>query len=84
MRQVILATHSPYFLQLQIPDDVLLAQETMIRHGDSSVRGLRCYCLEGSWRAAARGGGSVLGLSMMQDYLQPPEGAQLRLPFKSA
>ena len=83
MRQVILATHSPYFLQLQNPDDVLLAQETMIRDGDSSVRALRCYPLEGTWRAEAGGGGSALGLSMMQDYLQPPEGVQLRLPFGS-
>lgn len=84
MRQVILATHSPYFLQLQNPNDVLLAQETMIRHGESSVRGLRCYPLEGTWRAEVEGGGPALGLSMMQDYLQPPEGVQLRLPFDSA
>ena len=83
MRQVILATHSPYFLQLQNPDDVLLAQETMVRYGDSSVRGLRCYSLENSWRTVAEDAGSVLGLSMMQDYLQPPEGVQLRLPFDS-
>ena len=82
MRQVILATHSPYFLQLQSRNDILLAKETMMRYGDSSVRGLRCYPLEGSWRAASEGGGPVLGLSMMQDYLQPPEGVQLRLPFE--
>ena len=84
MRQVILATHSPYFLQLQSPNDVLLAQEAVMRYGESSVRGLRCYPLDGSWRAGAEGGGSALGLSMMQDYLQPPEGVQLRLPFGSA
>ena len=83
MRQVILATHSPYFLQLQDPNDVLLAQATTIRHGESSARGLRCYPLEGSWRAEFEGGGPALGLSMMQDYLQPPEGVQLRLPFES-
>ena len=81
MRQVILATHSPYFLQLQSPNDVLIAQETLMRCGDSSMRGLRCYSLEGSWRAAVESGNSVLGISMMQDYLQPPEGVQLRLPL---
>ncbi|MDD9980178.1 MAG: ATP-binding protein [Gammaproteobacteria bacterium] len=81
MRQVILATHSPYFLQLQSPNDVLIAQETLMRCGDSSMRGLRCYSLEGSWRAAVGSGNSVLGISMMQDYLQPPEGVQLRLPL---
>ncbi len=83
MRQVILATHSPYFLQLQNADDVLLAQEATLRYGDSSVRGLRCYPLKGSWRTEAEGGGPALGLSMMQDYLQPPDGVQLRLPFDS-
>ena len=83
MRQVILATHSPYFLQLQNSDDVLLTQEAMMRYGESSVRGLRCYPLERSWRAEAEGGGPALGLSMMQGYLQPPEGVQLRLPFDS-
>ena len=82
LRQVILATHSPYFLQLQSRDDVLLAKEAMLRCDGSSVRGLRCYPLEGSWRAADEGGGSALGLSMMKDYLQPPDGVQLRLPFE--
>ena len=82
MRQVILATHSPYFLQLQESDDVLLAHETMVRYGDASVSGLRCYALKGSWRAESDGGTSVLGLSMMRDYLQPPEGVQLRLPLQ--
>ena len=83
MRQVIVATHSPYFVQLQNPDDVLLAKETMMRCGHSSVRGLRCYSLKGSWRATTDGGGPVLGLSVMRDYLQPPEGVQLRLPFET-
>ena len=84
MRQVILATHSPYFLQLQNPDDVLLAMDTAMRHGDSPVRGLRCFPLKGSWRAMAEGYGSALGLTMMQAYLQPPEDAQLYLPFEPA
>lgn len=82
MRQVILATHSPYFFQLQEPDDVLLAEETMVRYAGSSVRGLRCYALKDTWRATADGGATVLGLSMMKDYLQPPEDVQLRLPFQ--
>ena len=82
MRQVVLATHSPYFLQLQEKNDVLLAKEIMMQYCDSDVRGLRCYPLKGSWRALADGAGSALGLSMMQDYLQPPEGVRLRLPFE--
>ena len=84
MRQVILATHSPYFLQIQNPDDVLLAMETAMRYGDSLVRGLRCFPLKGTWRAMAEGHGAALGMTMMQAYLQPPENAQLCLPFESA
>ena len=83
MRQVILATHSPYFLQLQDKDDVLLAKETMMQYSNSPVRAFRCYPLKGSWRANAEGARSALGMSMMRDYLQPPEGVQLRLPFES-
>ena len=82
MRQVILATHSPYFFQLQEPDDVLLAEETMVRYAGSSVRGLRCYALKDTWRATADDGATVSGLSMMKDYLQPPEDVQLRLPLQ--
>ena len=82
MRQVILATHSPYFLQLQNSDDVLLAVEAVMRYEDTRIHALRCFPLKGSWRAAAADGdGYALGLTMMQDYLQPPEGVQLRLPF---
>ena len=83
MRQVILATHSPYFLQLQNKEDVLLAMETAMQYSDSLVRVFRCYSLGGSWRANADGARFALGMSMMRDYLQPPEGVQLRLPFES-
>jgi len=83
MRQVILATHSPYFLQLQNEEDVLLAMETTMQYSGSLVRVFRCYSLGGSWRAHADGARFALGMSMMRDYLQPPEGVQLRLPFES-
>lgn len=83
MRQVILATHSPYYLQLQDKNDVLLAQETMMQYSNSPVRGFRCYPLKGSWRANVDEPRAALGISMMRDYLQPPEGVQLRLPFES-
>ena len=83
MRQVILATHSPYFLQLQYKDDVLLAKEAVLNYSGSAVRVFRCFPLQGSWRARAYGARSALGMSTMRDYLQPPEGVQLRLPFES-
>ena len=51
MRQAILATHSPYFLQLQNREDVLLAKEVVQGKDGEPVRILRCYPLEKTWRA---------------------------------
>ena len=81
MRQIILATHSPYLLQLQEPSDILIARETTMRRGEATVPCFRCYPLVGTWRADKSGHG-VLGLSTMYDYLQPPDGAKLRMPFE--
>lgn len=81
MRQLILATHSPYLLQLQEPADILIARETTMRYGEATVPCFRCYPLAGTWRADKNDHG-VLGLSTMYDYLQPPDGAKLRMPFE--
>ena len=81
MRQLILATHSPYLLQLQEPADILIAKETTIRYGEATVPCFRCYPLAGTWRAD-KSGRAVLGLSTMYDYLQPPDGVKLRMPFE--
>jgi predicted ATPase len=80
MRQVVVATHSPVFVQLQRPDDLLFAQEVRIRgqHGEP-IRTVRFRPLEDTWRA--RHGESAIGLSTMVDYLAAPENAQLRLPL---
>ena len=83
MRQVIVATHSPYFIQLQDRDDLLHAQVAMLKIKESTVGGLRCYALAGSWRERSNNRASVLGLTMMRNYLLPPEGVQLRLPLES-
>ena len=81
MRQLILATHSPYLLQLQEPADILIARETTMRQGEAALPCFRCYPLAGTWRADKSGQG-MLGLSTMYDYLQPPHGAKLRMPFE--
>ena len=47
MRQLILATHSPYLLQLQEPADILIAKETTIRYGEATVPCFRCYPWQG-------------------------------------
>ena len=82
MRQVIVATHSPYFLQLQDPADVLIAKEASLNDVGTSLQVLRCYPLEKTWRSSTAGR-RALGPLMMREYLQPPEGARLRMPFES-
>ena len=82
MRQVVVATHSPYFLQLQDPHDVLIAKEASLNGVRSSLRALRCYPPAKTWRSAADEG-RALGPLMMREYLQPPEGVRLRTPFET-
>ena len=79
LRQVIVATHSPVFVQLQRPDDLLFAQEVRIRDQSGTVRRtVRFRPLEGTWRA--RQAESAVSLSAIIDYLAAPENAQLHLP----
>jgi predicted ATPase len=79
LRQVILATHSPAFVQLQHPDNLLFAQEVKVRGKDgAAVRTLRFRPLHGTWRA--RQDPAAISLSTIIDYLAAPENAQLKLP----
>lgn len=79
-RQVIVATHSPDFVQLQNPGDVLFAVEVMVRDPEGPpIRTLRCRPLENTWRAQA--GENVVGLATILAYLSAPPGAQLQLPM---
>ena len=82
MRQVVVATHSPYFLQLQDPHDVLIAKEASLNVTGASLRVLRCYPLAKTWRSSTDER-RALGPLMMREYLQPPEGVQLRMPFET-
>ena len=78
-RQVIVATHSPAFVQLQDPADLLFALETRIKGANGHpIRTLRCRPLENTWRAAA--GESTVGMATILAYLSSPPGAQLELP----
>jgi predicted ATPase len=79
LRQVILATHSPVFVQLQRLDDLLFAQEIWVRSDQGQLqRTLRFRPLEKTWRA--KQGVPTVGLSTIVDYLAAPEQAQLKLP----
>ncbi|MBI3946100.1 MAG: ATP-binding protein [Armatimonadetes bacterium] len=77
-RQVIVATHSPAFVQLQDKNDLLFALDTSIRGpGGRPVRTLRCRPLERTWRASS--GAASVGEMTILDYLLWPPGAQLTL-----
>lgn len=78
-RQVIVATHSPYFVQLQQPDDLLLATEVEVRgpNGQPTTT-LRCKPLSSTWRAAR---GQGVGQLAIVDYLVQPPNAQFQLSF---
>lgn len=79
-RQVIIATHSPVFVQLQHHDDLLFATEAKVRgkHG-RPVRTLRCRPLSDTWRAL-KAGEPAVGMATILAYLSAPPGAQLELP----
>lgn len=78
-RQVIVATHSPVFVQLQNQDDLLFATEAKVKGRDGHpVRTLRCRPLENTWRAKA--GETSVGLGTILAYLSAPPNAQLTLP----
>jgi predicted ATPase len=79
LRQVIIATHSPVFVQLQNHDDLLFATEAKVKGKDGrAVRTLRCKPLSGTWRDKA--GESPVGMATILAYLSAPPGAQLELP----
>jgi predicted ATPase len=77
-RQVIVATHSPAFVQLQKPDDLLCAIDARVRgQNGKALRTLRCRPLDGTWRATA--GDEAVGKGTILAYLTAPPGAQLTL-----
>ena len=77
LRQVIVNTHSPGFVQLQDKEDLLLAKTALVSDGDYPARVLRLRPLAGSWRSK-RSSGSV-GKGGIIAYLSRPPGAQLDL-----
>ena len=79
LRQVIVATHSPYFVQLQDKNDLVLAKNARIDAGDRGiVHRLKCQPHSGSWRCSASRQQGIDRLSL-QSYLIPPEEARTTL-----
>ena len=80
LRQVIVATHSPYFVQLQDEADLVLARERMWDSGSGDIlHSLKCSPVKGSWRCK-EGARDFADLIEFQSYLMPPEGAKYSFP----
>ena len=80
LRQVIVATHSPYFVQLQDKADLVLARERMWDSGSRDIsKSLKCSPFKDTWRCkgAAR---DFADFIEFQSYLMPPEDAQFGFP----
>lgn len=81
LRQVIVATHSPYFVQLQNKDDLVLARDRIKRADCGKLLSnlLKCQPYRGTWRCADEKQAGM-DLISLQHYLMPPEGAQIAFP----
>jgi predicted ATPase len=78
LRQVVVATHSPPFVQLQNPGDLLYAQQTRVKTPTGSYADtIRCRPIQGAWRASD---GEGIGFGDLIPYLTTPSDAQIRMP----
>ncbi|MFP5334667.1 MAG: AAA family ATPase [Actinomycetes bacterium] len=75
-RQIIVNTHSPYFVQHQQPADLLMAMPATVRRGAIAATSLRLTPMAGTWRAETTRG---ITRSEIVDYLVSPPTAQLTL-----
>lgn len=78
LRQVVVATHSPHFVQLQRSDDLVLARKTARKHDRLGVvEPLACQPCLRTWRS----GKDIPGVAeiALQSYLLPPENGRTPL-----
>ena len=82
LRQVIVATHSPYFVQLQNKEDLVLARDKMTRSQSGHILEhlLKCDPYIGTWRCGDDR--APVDLVSLQSYLLPPDDAQIALPLE--
>lgn len=78
MRQVIVNTHSPYFVRYQAPDDLLLAVPASVKRDGAEFTTMRLLPLGDSWRARLNPAVAI-SKSVLMDYLSNPPGTQLSL-----
>ena len=77
LRQVVVNTHSPPFVQLQSPDELLFATSATISYDGSPADTLRLLPLAGTWRH--RDGAPAVSKADIVAYLTSPPDAQLTL-----
>ena len=83
LRQVIVASHSPYFVQLQSMEEIVLAKNPAVRSpAGTAMWPLKCYPMRGSWRDRADRDDDArtsdgVGELDLQSYLIPSNDAQL-------
>lgn len=83
LRQIVVATHSPGFVQLQRPRDLLFATASRCKGpGGRPTSVLRCRPLVNTWRSGEEDLG--VGLASIIAYLAEPSGAQLTLKLEEA
>lgn len=72
LRQVVVATHSPYFLQLQHKDELVLAKNVRRKSEHGVIEPLVCRPYLGSWRSTDQAPG--VSHIALQSYRTPPKG----------
>ena len=85
LQQVIVATHSPYFVQMQSEEELVLAKNPAVRSDSgATIWPLKCYPMQGTWRdrkdALAADAAPGIGKVELLPYLVPPEAPQTSLP----
>ena len=77
MRQIVVATHSPYFVQLQRKDTLVLAKKVMRGTPVGTIEPLVCHPCLGTWRSTEQDPG--VGLIALQSYLLPPQDRRMAI-----
>jgi len=82
LRQLVVATHSPFFVQLQNRDDLLFATEVEIPGPQGRpARTLRCRPRANTWRSEGTSDPAVEE-GVILDYFKAPPNTQASLPFE--
>ncbi len=77
LRQIVVATHSPYFVQLQHEGELVLAKKAMRKTSLGTIEPLGCRPCLRTWRSSPED----LGIAhiALQSYLLPPQGRRMAI-----